>query len=223
MTERGAPTPAQFVTALAEENQRVLAALGDKSAAGDAPPLPVAALLKVALRNELEASELAAAWMADTPELDARLAFARQCGDEAKHYRWIEERLQALGEDVSGLDPSAQGPSPLLVFLRGLRSTVERAAAGPFTREAIAVTRTEVFAAFCKAQGATETARLYRERIQPDEQHHHELGRRLLLQYATGEAAQARARAAARETLRIADELQEMARLKAGLCRLPGC
>ena len=216
-------SPEAFAAALAEENRRTLDELGAKSASGEGPAASVAALLKVALRNELEASELAAAWMADTPELEAKLAFARQCGDEAKHYRWIAERLGALGEDLRGFDPAAAGPSPLLSFLKSLTSTVERAAAGPFTREAIAVTRNEVFAAFCEEKGDPETARLYRERIQPDEQHHHDLGRRLLLAFATTEEAQARARAAARETLRIADEVQEMARLKAGLCRLPGC
>jgi hypothetical protein len=216
-------SPEEFVASLDEENRAFLARLGEKSSSGQAPPVSVAALLKLALRNELEASELAAAWMGDTDDLDAKLAFARQCGDEAKHYRWIEERLAALGEDVRALNPAAQGPTPLLSYLRTLKTTAERAAAGPFTREAIAVTRNEVFAAFCEECGDAETAALYRERIQPDEQHHHDLGRRLLLRHAVGEDVQARARAAARETLRIADEIQEMARMKAGLCRLPGC
>jgi uncharacterized ferritin-like protein (DUF455 family) len=213
----------RFVDELEQENRALLDALAAKSAAGDAPALDVAALLKLALRNEYEATELAAAWLVDTAELDAKLAFARQCGDEAKHYRWIEERLRALGHDASGFDPAAPGPSPLLAHLRTLRSTVERAAAGPFTREAIAVARNHVFADFCEQRGDHETAALYRDRIQPDEQHHHELGRRLLLKYATTPEAQSRARAAAQSTLRIADEAQELARLKAGVSRAPGC
>jgi uncharacterized ferritin-like protein (DUF455 family) len=213
----------EFVAALERENRTLLDALAEKSAAGEAPRLGIAALLKLALRNEYEATELAAAWLTDTPELDAKLAFARQCGDEARHYRLIEERLRALGEDLAGFDPRAPGPSPLLAHLRTLGSTVERAAAGPFTREAIAVARNEVFAAFCEERGDRETAALYRERIQPDEQHHHELGRRLLLEYADTPEAQARARAAAQSTLRVADEVQELARLKAGVSRAPGC
>lgn len=217
-------TPEAFVAELDAQNRALLESLGAKSAAGEAPAaLTIPQLLRLALRNELEASELAAAWLVDTPELDAKLALARQCGDEAKHYRWIEERLRELGEDVDGFDPRAEGPTPLLTYLRGLRTTVERAAAGQFTREAIAVVRNEVFAAFCEARGDHATAALYRERIQPDERHHHELGRRLLLRYATTPAAQAAARAAAEGTLRIADELQEMARMKAGVCRAPGC
>jgi hypothetical protein len=214
----------EFVAELDRENRRSLAALGQKSAAGEAPDsLTVPQLLRLALRNELEATELAAVWLPDTVELDAKLAFARQCGDEAKHFRWIEERLRALGDDLSGFDPTRPGPSPLLAYLKTLSSTVERAAAGPFTREAIAVVRNDVFASFCESKGDPETAALYRERIQPDEQHHHELGRRLLLKYAVDEESQRRARAAAKRTLEIADEVQEMARMRMGVCRAPGC
>ena len=213
-----------FVAALDAENRAALATLAARSAAGEAPDaLSVPQLLKLALRNELEATELAARWLIDTPELDARLALARQCGDEAKHYRWIEERLRALGHDLEGFDPGAPGPTPLSAYLASLRGTVERAAAGQFTREAIAVARNEVFAEFCAARGDAETAALYRDRIQPDEQHHHELGRRLLVKYATTDEAQARAREAARATLRIADEVQELARLRLGVSRAPGC
>src|SRR5215510_4130782 len=42
--------------------------------------------LKVALKNELEAAELAAFWIPSTPEVDVKLALARQAGDEARHY-----------------------------------------------------------------------------------------------------------------------------------------
>jgi uncharacterized ferritin-like protein (DUF455 family) len=214
----------QFVRELEAENHAQLQALAGKSSAGEVPDaLTVPALLKLALRNEYEASDLAASWMTDTDELDAKMALARQCGDEAKHYRWIEDRLRALGVDLAGFDPRAPGVSPLTAHLKTLRSTVERAAAGQFTREAIAIARNEVFAGFCEARGDRETAALYRDQIQPDEQHHHELGRRLLLKYAVGDEAQQRAREAARATLRIADEVQEMARMKAGISRAPGC
>src|SRR5262249_30300923 len=128
-----------------------------------------------------------------------------------------------LGDTLGGFDPRAGGPSPLARFLSGLRTTCERAAAGALTREGIALARNEVFAHFCESRGDERTAALYRERIQPDERFHHELGRRLLQTYATTEEAQERARAAARETLRVADELQEMLRIKRGLSRLPGC
>ena len=213
-----------FVATLGRENEALLERLARKSSEGDAPStLTVKQLLRVALKNEFEAMDLAAVWCADTVEPDAKLALARQSGDEAKHYRWIEERLRALGDDLEGFSPMAQGESPLLKHLKTLRTTVERAAAGQFTREAIAVARNEVFARFCEERGDKETAALYREKIQPDEQHHHELGRKLLLKYATTDEWQAKARAAARGTLQVAEEVQEMVRMKMGVCRAPGC
>src|SRR5215831_4430258 len=115
-------TPEAFVAALDAENRALLDGLAAKSAAGEAgEALTVTQLLKLALRNEYEAADLAAAWAADTPELDAKLALARQCGDEAKHYRWIEERLRALGADLAGFDPAAPGPSRLLAHLRTIQ------------------------------------------------------------------------------------------------------
>src|SRR6266446_9498182 len=53
--------------------------------------------LKMALKNELEASEIAASWIPSTPEIEVKLALARQVGDEAKHYRLIEEHLAKIG------------------------------------------------------------------------------------------------------------------------------
>lgn len=213
----------QFIDMLDARNRAHLEQLAQQSASGEpAPDLTVATLLKLALRNEIEASQIAAAWMSDSPQVDAKLALARQCGDEAKHYRWIEERLVALGVDLTGFDPLAGGLSPLSQYLLGLKSTAERAAAGQFTREALAVARNEVFADFCESRGDLGTAVLYRERIQPDERHHHELGRRLLARYATGPEAQEAASAAAARTLEIAEEIQELVRLR-GLTRAPGC
>ncbi len=213
----------QFVADLDARNRTHLERLAAQSGAGEpAADLTVPALLKLALRNEIEAAQIAAAWMSDTPELDAKLALARQCGDEAKHYRWIEERLAQLGVGLVGFDPLAGGLSPLSRYLLSLRGTVERAAAGQFTREALAVARNEVFADFCEARGDSGTAALYRDRIQPDEKHHHDLGRRLLARYATDNAVQAAASVAAARTLEIAEEIQELVRLR-GLTRAPGC
>jgi 1,2-phenylacetyl-CoA epoxidase catalytic subunit len=216
-------TPEEFVTDLDLRTRTLLDRLAAGATQGPPPELAIAELLKLALKNELEAAELAAAWMTDTPELDAKLALARQCGDEARHYRYIEERLRELGEDPAGYDPTAGGPSPLYQRLLGLRTTAERAAAGQYAREAIAVLRNEVFATLCEQRGDGKTAALYRERIQPDERHHQELGRRLLLRYATTPEAQERARAAAEATLHTAEEVQDLLRLRRGISRAPGC
>ena len=115
--------------------------------------LNVVNLLKVALKNEIEATESAARWLATTAEIDVKLALARQVGDEAKHYRLIADRLRELGFDAHGFDPLAKGYGPLFQYLDGLRTTVERVAAGQFTREAIAVVKNRQFIEFCEAAG----------------------------------------------------------------------
>lgn len=214
----------EFVAQLEEENRVTLERLGELSTAGEAPQeLTVERLLRVALKNELEASEIAAVWMTTTSELDVKLAFARQVGDEAKHYRLIAERLSALGVDVEKIDPREGGYSALYEYLRQLQSTTARVAAGQFTREGIALVRNQCFIDFCASRGDEETARLYREIIQPDEQRHHELGRELLARYAATDNEQQVSRQAAQRTLELAEEIQETARLKTGISRAPGC
>jgi uncharacterized ferritin-like protein (DUF455 family) len=143
-------------------------------------------------------------------------------GDEAKHYRLIERRLRELGVEPPA-DPLAEGYSPMFDYLKGLATTVERVAAGQFTREALAKVHNALFIEYCEAQGDAETARLYREVIQPDEGHHHELGRHLLARLARSNADRELARRASARTLELAEELQELAYLKKGVARAPGC
>jgi bacterioferritin (cytochrome b1) len=201
-----------------------LAHIGELSARAEpASGLGIAELLAAALKKELEASEEAALWLVTENDIDVKLALARQCGDEAKHYRLIEDRLRALGTDPAQVNPLAGGYSPMFQYLKGLGSTVERVAAGQFAREALAKVHNQVFIEYCEAQGDPETARLYRDVIQPDESHHHQMGRRLLERLATTPEAQELARNAATRTLEIAEEIQEMVRLKKGIARAPGC
>lgn len=214
-----------FVRELDARNQEQLRRLAPEATLkpeveGD---LNVVNLLKVALKNEIEASESAARWMGTTEELDVKLALARQVGDEAKHYRLIADRLREMGFDARSFNPLAKGYGPLFQYLDTLGTTVERVAAGQFTREAIAIVKNRQFIEFCEAVGDQETARLYREIIEPDERHHHELGRRLLLRYATTPEAQAAARRASERTLELAEELQALALKSAGIHHAPGC
>ena len=132
--------------------------------------------LKIALKNEMEAAELAASWIPSTPEADVKLALARQSGDEAKHYHLIEKHLEAMGVDLTGFDPLASGYGPMFDLLRGFQSTVERLAGAHLTREALALKKNEQFIEFCERAGATETADLYRRSIQPDEGWHVDIG-----------------------------------------------
>ncbi len=218
-------TAAEFVARLDAENQRLLQQLAPDATLrpeveGD---LNVLNLLKVALKNEIEATEIGARWLVTTDDVVVKLAFARQVGDEAKHYRMIAERLRTLGFDPAGFDPLAKGYGPLFTYLTTLTTTVERVAAGQFTREAIAVVKNRQFIEFCEHAGDRETAVMYRDVIEPDERYHHELGRSLLLRLATTPEAQASATAAARRTLALADELQRAALTTAGIHHAPGC
>jgi uncharacterized ferritin-like protein (DUF455 family) len=218
-------TSEEFVKHLDGENQALLNHLAPDATLqpeveGD---LTVLNLLKVALKNEIEATEIAARWLVTTEEMDVKLALARQVGDEAKHYRLIVERLRGLGFEASAFNPLAKGWGPLFQYLDSLPTTVERVAAGQFTREAIAVVKNRQFIQFCERAGDRETAALYRDIIEPDERYHHELGRKLLLRLAATPDAQAAARRAARRTLELADELQRAALATAGIHHAPGC
>jgi 1,2-phenylacetyl-CoA epoxidase catalytic subunit len=206
-------TGREFVAGLVAEMRALFAQLGEQQTleAESAGRVEVAVLLRAALKSEIEAAELAGYWMPSTPEMDAKLAFARQCGDEMKHYQLIATRLAALGVDLAGFDPFADGYSPLYHYLHGLKSTVERVAGGPFAREAIAEVRNAQFIAFCERAGDQETARLYREVIQPEEVLHHRLGREVLERLCVTGAQQAAAAEATRATLAIADELSTLA------------
>jgi uncharacterized ferritin-like protein (DUF455 family) len=218
-------TPQEFVADLDAANQKVLARL-----APDATLRPevegalnVTNLLKVALKNEIEATEIAARWLVKTDDVQVKMAFARQAGDEAKHYRMIADRLRELGFDARGFDPLGKGYGPLFQYLDALGTTVERVAAGQFTREAIAVVKNRQFIEFCEQAGDRATATLYKDVIEPDERFHHELGRTLLLRLATTPEAQEAARRAAARTLELAEELQAAALKTAGIHHAPGC
>jgi len=213
-----------FVRELQAENDRLLERLRtDRPIPRGDERFSVRNLLRVALRNELEATELAALWIPVTPEIDVKLGFAQQAGDEAKHYRLIEQRLRGLGDSLEGFDPLGGCASSLFRYLTTLPTTVERLAAGQFTREAIALVKNDQFIELCETQGDSETARLYREVIQPDETFHHRLGGRLLEKHATTPDLQDRARAAGCKTLELAEELAGLALEKTGLHHTPGC
>ena len=108
-------------------------------------------------------------------------------------------------------------------LLRGFSSTVERVAAGQYTREALALKKNEQFIEFCDAVGASDTAALYRDRIQPDEGWHVELGRRALKRYAVTDEAQQAARSASEAVLALAFKIQNKQLHEMNLSHAPGC
>ena len=210
-----------FVKELEAANQAALAKLGDGGPVVVEPSAELQQLLQVALNNEISVSELAAAWMPSTREADVKIALAQQTGDEANHFVLIEGRLKALGISTAGYVPPAL--NQLFAYLRSLETTVERVAAGQFTLESIAYQVNERFMKYCELLGDADTVKLYQHRIQPDELHHHRLGKQLLEKYAVTPEAQERARMAAAKTIEIAQQVRLLATQKLGTSCFPGC
>ncbi|MEM7480706.1 MAG: ferritin-like domain-containing protein [Acidobacteriota bacterium] len=219
----GVLTGKDFVAQLQEEMRHLFDQLGDTETleSESEGQVEVKTLLRLALTSELEASEIAAYWMPSTPEVEAKLVLAHQCGDEMKHYALISRRLEELGDDLSDFDPFAGGHSALYQYLRPLRRTVERIAAGPFAGEAVAEIRNAQFIAFCRSIGDEETARLYAETIQPEEVRHHHLAADVLANLCDTAEKQELAANAARTALAIADELRLLAEKNQGLPHVP--
>ncbi|MEO1084129.1 MAG: DUF455 family protein, partial [Acidobacteriota bacterium] len=217
------PTAKDFVAGLVDEMHSLFARLGAQETleAESDGHVEVVTLLKLALSSELEAAEIAAFWLNTTPEIAAKTVLAEQCSDELRHYNLIMERLEELGEDMSDFDPQADGASPLQQYLRSLRTTEERIAAGPFACEAVAEVRNAQFIDFCRSVGDHKTAKLYEDIIHPEEIHHHRRGREFLEQVATTPELQARIATAVHSSLAIADELQSLAEMTTGVASLP--
>ena len=178
-------------------------------------------MLQVALANEISVSELAAAWVPTTPEIDVKLAFARQAGDEAGHFQLVADRLSALGFDLTTFQAPTE--NPLFQYLKGLSGTVARIAAGLFTLESIAYSVNESFITYCEGHGDAETVRIYREFIQPDELAHGQLGRQLLVKYAISPEQRVTARDTASRVLAIAGAARAKAAERMGVACFPGC
>lgn len=210
-----------FVEQLATRSHDRLVAIIDAGRASTAASADAKALLQVALVNEISVSELAASWVGSTPELDVKLAFARQAGDEAGHFQLVAERLSALGFDVADFVPPAA--NPLFQYLASLATTVERIAAGLVTLESIAYGVNENFIAYCRSRGDIETVRIYETVIQPEELEHQAIGGALLDKYATTSEARERAVAAVDRVLEIAASTRAAAAARLGVSCFPGC
>jgi hypothetical protein len=198
--------------------EAALAGLKNAVASADIPKL-----LLGGLRQELEAAEIAARWVPATPEIEIKLGFARQAGDEARHYTLLAERLAALGVSAPMLSPLVRGTSKLFRYLEGLDLAVERVAAAQFAREAIGCKANELFIVFCDEAGDHVTADLYRRHIQPDELRHHEWGKRLLTSLAVDDDRQCAARRAILTTFELAEELRSVGTGRPLVNTLPGC
>src|SRR5512138_1621915 len=138
--------PDEFLAELDRQLEAALARVGELAKAPPGPEVGIKDLLLVALKNEIEASEEAAMWLVGERDAELKLGLARQCGDEAKHYRLIERRLVELGHPLPNHDPLSRGHSAMFRWLKSLEAPAERLAAGPYAREGLAIVRNRVFA-----------------------------------------------------------------------------
>ena len=159
----------------------------------------------------VETIEIAALWLADTDSLSLKLDCASYCGDRARHFRLLSERLAALGLAAGSYDPRQGGYSRLYGFLRSLQTSEERAAAGFLTLAGMSATRLGALASFCEDKGDGDTARLLRDSILPDEERRLELGRETLIALVSADETQARARRASYKTVELLTELYDPA------------
>ena len=214
---------AEFVAKLKTENESILAKIDEPPLSWGVPKSEVVAvLIKMALKNEIEATEIAAEWVSATPELNAKLALARHAGDEARHYQLIEEKARAKGVALDGFRP-LDPPSPVLNYLRTLTTTPERIAAALVAREAMGGRRNVQFLAFLDRAGLGELAALYRDVINPDEERHHLSGCAVLAELATTHETQQAARRAALGLLETGDRVRSTALQNTGAPVIPGC
>lgn len=213
-----------FVEHLKAGNERFLSKLNEAPIVDleSSATVNIAALIKIALKNEIEAAEIAAEWVSTTPELDAKLAFARHAGDEARHFQLLEEKVRAMGVELTGYNP-LEPPSLVLEYLRTLETTVERVAAALVTREAMGGRRNAQFLKFLEAVGQEEIAQLYRDVINPDEERHHKSGCVVLARLAVTPESQERALRAGMRLLEIGDRARDTLLQKTGAPVVPGC
>ena len=213
----------EFVTKLKAENEAILAKIDEPPISSGVPKSELlATLVKMALKNEIEAAEIAAEWVSTTPELHAKLALARHAGDEARHYQLIEEKTRAMGISLDGFRP-LDPPSPVLNYLRTLTTTPERIAAALVAREAMGGRRNVQFLAFLDRIGQRDLAALYRDVINPDEDRHHLSGCAVLAELANAPEAQQAARRAALGLLETGDRVRSNALQTTGAPVIPGC
>ena len=145
-------------------------------------------------------------------------ARAMASGSRTPPWRWSPNRFQYASRSSMW---SMSHPNPNSLSVGPTRTTVERIAAGPFANEAIAQIRNTQFVNFCRSVGDEGTAHLYAEVIQPEEAHHHLLGREYLENHLTTPELQELAAAAVRNTLAIADELRNLAAKTTGVHNIP--
>jgi hypothetical protein len=214
------PGAETFVHEMEEKNQtsfqRLLASLQQVLDKESFAPVD---LVRLEMQKVIEATEVAALWLSDNDSLENKLILATQCGDEARHFNLLSERLGALGIDPLTFDARYGGYSKQFAFFRSLQTTEERMAGGFLTLGAYNGVRLDRLGEHARAKGDDVTASLFQGPLKEDALMLRDAGRRKLLETATAEESQARARRAAFRTIELLGELQEPALARKFLSR----
>jgi len=177
--------------------------------------LEVVDFLRLALKDAIEAAEVAALWFVDCENLALKVGFAEQCGTSARHHYAIAARLAALGAEP--FDPRTGGYSRFFGFLRSLQTPEERAAAGMVTLRTFNIGRLATYAEVCTQKGDAETAALFGEVITADERRVFDAGWKALLAASSTEESQARGRRAAFRIVELAAEAADPLQIRKAL------
>ena len=88
----------EFVASLVEEMERLFAQLGeiDTLESESDGEVDVVTLLRLALKSELEASELAGFWMPTTPEVDGKMVHSKHKSGWFPNYDELAPKVKAL-------------------------------------------------------------------------------------------------------------------------------
>jgi hypothetical protein len=202
-----------FVSELDAKNQASIQRVIDALGAGlTKEGFEVTDVLRLVIKTTIEATEVAALWVADCEDLEMKLSLAEQCGDGARQCRELVARLETLGQGA--YDPRHGGYSKLFAFHRSLQTPEERSAAGYVTGKALSMARLTALADVCREKGDPETASLLADKILVSERRYYEEGKRMLIAVATNEESQARGRRSAYRTLELATETVEPLQLR---------
>jgi uncharacterized ferritin-like protein (DUF455 family) len=153
----------------------------------DGDPRRVRAWIVVRLKqgylNEIEACHVAARWLLDAP-IDVKRMLARQVEDEARHMDLLGKRLRDLGEDPDDWVPMRTYRRLFDRCLDHRGSLPARMALENFGAELISASwgNVPMIEVFSKVD--PDTAALYHNVIQKDEQFHTAIGRTVIRRYS---------------------------------------
>jgi hypothetical protein len=139
---------------------------------------------------EREAAGFIGAWLADVHEDDAFHGLCRQVADEGRHHKLFLACLERRGLGMEGWEPEPEYVAWVQDFYPAGADTLERVAAHNVAGETGAIQGFDDLYPRLPADVQTTI-----DKVKPDERFHVQLGRSIIVRYATTPDAQARVRA----------------------------